>query len=49
MVGKLTMEDFRLVLLICSTIELPKFILWQFLLNFLVAVRTICTQKERAR
>ena len=45
----LTIDDFRLVLLVGSTIKLPKFILWQFILNFFCAVYATWAQKERKR
>ncbi len=45
----LAFDDYRLVLLISSTIELPKLILWQLILYFLCTACTAWAQKERAR
>lgn len=45
----LSIDDFWLVLHIGSTVELPKFVFWQFILNFLGTAFTAWTQKERAR
>src|SRR5574344_1304214 len=42
-------NDFRLVLLVCSTQECPKLIFGRLILLFWAMIRTLQTQKERAQ
>lgn len=42
-------NDFRLVLLVCSTKECPKLIFGRLILLFWAMIRTLQTQKERAQ